>query len=100
MLFPESCFPEGFHCLGTCSMTHPFIYTFCSFLLHLLYFAGENEIVPVLLEGFTVPWHGTFWENIAVAPLTAVWKHKFLGPTDRLLEHFCLTGGGKFKGKM
>lgn len=45
-------------------------------------------MIPVLLEGLTVLWHGAFWENIAMSPATAAWRHKFLGTTDRLYEHF------------
>lgn len=76
MPFPKSRFPEGFRCPGTRGVTHPCIPTFCSFLLRLPYFAGENEMIPVLLKGFTMPRHGTFWENIAMSPVTAVWKRK------------------------
>jgi len=79
--FPKSYFPEGFRCLG---VTHPCVCTFCSFLLRLPCFAGENEMVPVLLEGLTVPWRGAFGENIAVSPAAAVWRHKFLGTAEGL----------------
>lgn len=45
-------------------------------------------MVPVLLEGLTVPRHGAFWENIVMSLATAVWRHKFLGTTERLYEYF------------
>jgi len=35
-----------------------------------------------------VPWRGAFGENIAVSPAAAVWRHKFLGTTKGLHEHF------------
>lgn len=86
--FPKTCFPDSFRCTNTHSVTHPCICTFCSFLLRLLYFAGENEMIPVLLEGLTVPWRGAFWENVAMSPVTAVWRHKCLGTTERINENF------------
>lgn len=97
--FPKSRFPEDFRCPGTRGVTHPCICTFCSFLLCLPYFAGENEIIPVLLEGLTVPWLSASWENTAMSPATAVWRQEFLGTTERLYEHLCLLGGGKLAGK-
>lgn len=45
-------------------------------------------MIPVLLEGLTVPWRGAFWENIAMSLVTAVWRHKYLGTTERIHEHF------------
>lgn len=45
-------------------------------------------MIPVLLEGLTVPRHGAFWENIVMFLATAVWRHKFLGTTERLYEYF------------
>lgn len=36
-------------------------------------------MIPVLLEGITVPWHSVFWEDIAISPASAAWIHGILG---------------------